>query len=82
VSVSRTVLQALILLPMYAKDASATEAYLDRLIDPGAAAVPEEDYWLGEEHEPEGRRFYSIEYQHYQQDYIASSTQKNAAADL
>lgn len=67
---------------MYAKDASATEAYLDRLIDPGAAAVPEEDYWLDEEHEPEGRRFYSIEYQHYQQDYIASSTQKNAAADL
>jgi len=75
VSVSRTVLPAFILIVMCGQAAAATEAYRDRLIDPDAAALPEEDFWRDEESEPEGRRFYSIEYQHYQQDNIDSSSE-------
>jgi len=63
------------LLSLYGQAAIATEAYVDRLIDPGAAAGTEADFWLDEQPEPEGRRFYSIEYQHYRQDYLDSSTE-------
>jgi hypothetical protein len=75
VSVSGTILPAFILLALSGQVAVAAEAYLDRLIDPDAVAVPEAEFWRDEESEPEGRRFYSVEYQHYQQDYIDRSSE-------
>jgi len=74
-SVTGSVLPACILILIYGQAAAAAEAYLDRLINPDAAAVPEEEFWRDEEAEPEGRRFYSLEYQHYQQDDIERSSE-------
>jgi len=75
VSVTGTVLPVFILLSMFGPVVTAAEAYQDRLIDPEAAAAPKGDFWRDEEAEPEGRRFYSLEYQHYQQDDIERSSE-------
>ena len=53
----------------------AAEAYQDRLIDPDTAGEFAADAWQPEATEPEGRRFYSIEYQHYRQDHYDDSSE-------
>ncbi|HYQ71520.1 MAG TPA: SdrD B-like domain-containing protein [Gammaproteobacteria bacterium] len=52
---------------------SSAEIYQDRLIEPDAAGEVAAEAWEPEAAEPEGRRFYSIEYQHYHQDYYDTS---------
>jgi hypothetical protein len=49
------------------------EEYHDMLIDPDAAGESALDAWDLEDAEPEGRRFYSVEYQHYRDDYYDDS---------
>jgi hypothetical protein len=51
------------------------EIYQDRLIEPEAAGEAGVDAWEQEDAEPEGRRFYSVEYQHYRQDYYDASNE-------
>jgi len=51
----------------------AAEVYLDRLIEPDAAGEFGAEVWETEDAAQEGRRFYSIEYQHYRQDYFDTS---------
>jgi hypothetical protein len=53
----------------------AAEVYQDRLIDPDTAGEFAADARDLEDAEPEGRRFYSIEYQHYRQDYYDDSSE-------
>ncbi len=53
----------------------AGEVYQDRLIEPDAAGETATDAWDLEDVEPEGRRFYSVEYQHYRDDYIDDSNE-------
>jgi len=48
----------------------SAEIYHDRLIDPDTAGEFASDGRDIEDVEPEGRRFYSVEYQHYRQDYF------------
>jgi len=47
---------------------AATEVYIDRLIAPDLASELFDAELLEEEFEPEGRRYYSVEYQHYRED--------------
>jgi len=54
---------------------ATAEVYHDRLIEPDAAGEFAAGAWDLEDAEPEGRRFYSVEYQHYQQDYIDSASE-------
>jgi hypothetical protein len=49
------------------------EAYHDKLIEPDTASESALDAWDLEDVEPEGRRFYSVEYQHYRDDYYDDS---------
>ena len=51
------------------------EVYQDRLIEPITAGETATDAWDLEDAEPEGRRFYSVEYQHYRDDYIDDSNE-------
>ena len=53
----------------------AAEVYHDRLIDPDSAGEFAADTRDMEDSEPEGRRFYSVEYQHYRQDYYDTSSE-------
>lgn len=72
VPTNRKTLLASVLLSLFGPYDAAAEAYQDLLIDPELAGSPDE-FLAGEETEPEGLRFYSIEYQHYRQDYVDSS---------
>jgi hypothetical protein len=45
------------------------------LIDPETVGEFAADAWDLEDTEPEGRRFYSVEYQHYRQDYYDDSSE-------
>jgi hypothetical protein len=53
----------------------AAEVYQDKLIDPDTAGEFAADARDLEDAEPEGRRFYSVEYQHYRQDYYDTSSE-------
>ena len=43
------------------------EPYIDQLIDPDVADEPFDEEWLDTDREPQGRRFRSLEYRHYQE---------------
>ena len=49
-------------------EATAGGVYIDQLIDPELAADLFDAELLEEEFEPEGRRYFSVEYQHYRED--------------
>ena len=55
--------------PVQSAPPVAEAAYVDQLIDPALPDDATADVWQTEEPEVQGRRFYSIEYQHYQQRY-------------
>jgi len=68
---------ALLMLVLWARTpvAGAAAVYHDRLIDPDTAGEFAADARDLEDTEPEGRRFYSVEYQHYRQDYYDNSSE-------
>jgi hypothetical protein len=68
---------ALLMLVLWASTpvSEAAEVYHDRLIDPDTVSEFAAEAWDLEDAEPEGRRFYSVEYQHYRQDYYDNSNE-------
>ena len=52
-----------------AEELDPATAYVDQLIDPASSDDQYADGWQREEQELQGRRFFSIEYQHYQERY-------------
>ena len=51
------------------------EVYHDRLMEPDSAGEFVAEPWEFEDAGPEGRRYYSLEYQHYRQDYYDTSSE-------
>lgn len=74
-SADRISLLVFLLLSKYGPGSVSGEAYQDRLIEPEAAALPDEGLWHEEEAQPEGLHFYSIGYQNYRQESYDSSSE-------